>query len=141
MNRIKYLIWVLVAVVCTSCSVTRNRAYIPSTAQLNIEMSDLEYLGQTEISVDYRTYLGFISRIDQINGEPYDRVERQHANLNGYLSAPKLYNKLGRAASKVTEAFPDATYFIVVRQQKHKTRLFLGADVEVKATVKAYSFK
>ena len=141
MNRIKYLIWVLVAVVCTSCSVTRNRAYIPSTAQLNIEMSDLEYLGQTEISVDYRTYLGFISRIDQINGEPYDRVERQHANLNGYLSAPKLYNKLGRAASKVTEAVPDATYFIVVRQQKHKTRLFLGADVEVKATVKAYSFK
>ena len=141
MNRIKYLIWVLVAVVCTSCSVTRNRAYIPSTAQLNIEMSDLEYLGQTEISVDYRTYPGFISRIDQINGEPYDRVERQHANLNGYLSAPKLYNKLGRAASKVTEAFPDATYFIVVRQQKHKTRLFLGADVEVKATVKAYSFK
>ena len=50
MNRIKYLIWVLVAVVCTSCSVTRNRAYIPSTAQLNIEMSDLEYLGQTELS-------------------------------------------------------------------------------------------
>lgn len=141
MNRFKYLVWVLVAAVFTSCSVTRNTAYVPTTAQLNIEMSDLEYLGQTEISVDYRSYLGFISRIDQINGQPYDRVERQHANLNGYLTAPRLYNKLGRAASKVIEEYPEATYFIVVRQQKHKTRLFLGAEVEVKATVKAYSFK
>lgn len=141
MKICKYILWTVLVALCSACSVTRNKAYTPTTTQLNIQMDDLEYLGESEISVDYRTYLGFISRIDQINGEPYDRVERQHANLNGYLSAPKLYNKLGRAASKVTEAFPDATYFIVVRQQKHKTRLFLGADVEVKATVKAYSFK
>lgn len=142
MKSYQSILCVLALVLSTACSVTRNRAYTPSTAQLNIQMNDLEYLGQTEISVDYRTYLGFISKIDRINGETYDGVQTRFTNINGgYLSAPKLYSRLGRAAYKATEEFPEANYFVVVSQCKHKTRLFLGSEVSVKATVKAYSFK
>lgn len=142
MKSYQYIACVLAVLLCTACSVTRNRAYTPSTAQLNIQMNDLEYLGQTHISVDYRTYLGFISKIDKINGQRYDGVETHFTDINGgYLSAPKLYSRLGRAAYKATEDFPQANYFVVVSQSKHKTRLFLGSEVSVKATVKAYSFK
>lgn len=142
MKTSKYILCALAVLFCTACSVTRNRAYTPTSAQLNIQMDDLEYLGQTEISVDYRTYLGFIRKIDRINGERYDGVEMRYTNINGgYLSAPKLYGRLDRAAFKVTEEFSRANYFVVVSQEKHKTRLFLGSEVTVKATVKAYAFK
>lgn len=142
MKTFQYMLCALAVVFCTACSVTRNRAYTPTSAQLNIQMDDLEYLGQTRISIDYRTYLGFIQKIDRINGEPYDGMETRLTQINGgYLSAPKLYSRLDRAAFKVMEEFPQANYFVVVSQEKHKTRLFLGSEVTVQATVKAYSLK
>ncbi len=142
MKICKYILWTVLVALCSACSVTRNKAYTPTTTQLNIQMDDLEYLGESEISVDYRTYLGFISKIDRINGVPYTGEEIRRAQINGgYLSAPGLYSKLGRATAKVLDEYPQANYFVVVRQTQNKTRLFLGADVSVRATVKAYSFK
>ena len=44
-----------------SCSVTRHSAFAPGVTQLTIQMDDLEYLGESEITVEYRRYLGFIA--------------------------------------------------------------------------------
>ncbi len=52
-----------------------------------------------------------------------------------------LYGRLDRAALKVLEKYPEADYFVVVNQSKHKTRLFLGAEVTRTAKVRAYAFK
>lgn len=142
MKPYRYLLACAAAACCLACSVTRTRTFTPSATQLNIAMSDLEYLGQTEISVEYRTYLGFISVIDRINGEPYTGVEKQVTNINGgYLAALQLTSRLDRASYKVLSEYPDANYFVLVKQTKHKTRLFLGGEITEKATIKAYAFR
>lgn len=136
-----YILGVVLAALLTSCSVTRNRTYAPATSQLNIQMNDLEYLGETEISVEYRTYLGFIRVIDTINGVAYDGVEINRTSLKNGNPIDGLYGRLDRAACKVLEQFPTADYFVVVNQNQHRVRLFLGSEVTVKARVKAYAFK
>lgn len=105
-------------------------------------MDDLEYLGESELSVSYRTYIGFISVIDYINGEPYDGVEHKYVRFGMQKGNDlKLYGRLKRASYKLLEDFPDAEYYVVVRQTKSKTNLFLGGDVTVTAKVKAYRLK
>lgn len=144
MNR---LLTVVIACIIglTSCSVTRNRAYAPSVTQLNLQMSDFEYLGETEISIEYRRYLGVFTRIDAVNGLPYDGQEINSVELNaGYLDGVipfRFSGKLDRASIKLLEDFPDANYYVVVRQSRHTTRWFLGSDITVKAVVKAYKLK
>ncbi len=142
MKPYQYILGVVLTALLASCSVTRNQTYSPSASQLNIQMSDLEYLGETEISVEYRTYMGLFRVIDRINDVPYDGVEIDHTTLeSGSPAGIGLCGRLNRAAGKVFEQFPGADYFIVVSQSRHKTRLFLGAEVTEKAKVRAYAFK
>lgn len=124
----------------TSCSITRNRVFVPDATRLELSMSDLEYLGETEISVEYRKYLGFITRIDRLNGIPYDRQEIKTFDM-GATRSLNLYERLDRASYKLLEDFPEGDYFVVTNQTKSITRLFLGSQIEVKARVKAYSLK
>ena len=139
MKLYRFLLLAAVVASLSACSVTRHRPYAVEDTRLNLAMSDLEYLGESEISVDYRKYAGFITVIDSINGVPYDGVEIKSARIG---NAPAgLYGKLNRAAYKLVEDFPEAEYFFVVSQDKTITRLFLGSDIKVKARVKAYKFK
>ena len=132
-----------VALVCLSaCSITRNSTYAPDSTRLELTMDDLEYLGESELSVSYRTYIGFISVIDYINGEPYDGVEHKYVRFGMQKKVDlKLYGRLQRASYKLVDDFPDAEYYVVTRQTKSKTNLFLGGDVTVTAKVKAYRLK
>ena len=127
MRTPKFLLCGLLALCCAACSVTRTRTYAPASTKLDLQMSDLNYIGQTEISVDFRTYLGFIRVTDALNGTPYDGREQLIARVGGDGTHPQLRGKLRRAA--------------VVKQIRHKNRLFLGAEITDKAVVKAYSFK
>ena len=134
----------VVAVIClTACSITRDRTFSPNPTRLKlITMDDIECLGETEISISYRTYIGFISVIDSINGVPYDGVEKKYVRLGLETSQDmRLYSRLKRASFKLLEDFPDAEYFVVTRQTKSKTNLFLGGDVTATAKVKAYRLK
>jgi hypothetical protein len=99
-------------------------------------MKDFEYLGETELSVEYRTYLGVFRSIDVINGEKYDGKRVVHTKLPG--CAPLVLN---RAAYKVWEEYPEADYLVVSRTQKSTERLLLGAEVKTSARVKAYKLK
>ena len=141
MRTPKFLLCGLLALCCAACSVTRTRTYAPASTKLDLQMSDLNYIGQTEISVDFRTYLGFIRVTDALNGTPYDGREQLIARVGGDGTHQQLRGKLRRAAVKLLEEFPDADYFVVVKQIRHKNRLFLGAEITDKAVVKAYSFK
>lgn len=143
MKLIRYII-IAVALVMglASCSVTRHSAFAPGVTQLTLQMDDLEYLGESEISVEYRRYLGFIAITDKVNGEVYKRdgIKRFPIYINQSAS-DELLPKLGRAAYKLAEEFPQADYFIVTSQTKQRYQLFLGSHVTSKAKVKAYSFK
>ena len=78
MKLIKSVICAVIAATClSSCSITKHSAFSPGTTQLTIQMSDLEYIGETEISVEYRKYLGIIDITDSINGEAYTTTAKQ----------------------------------------------------------------
>lgn len=142
----RFFKYILIAMTLTlglaSCSVSRYKSYAPSTTQLNIQMDDLQYLGETSISVEYRNYLGIISKIDKVNGELYTGDEVQTFpifNNNGFADA--LLPNLNKASYKILEEYPDADYFIVTYQKEEKHQLFLGSNVTSTAKVKAYSLK
>lgn len=142
MKYLKILIFCAFAAMSVSCSITRNGSYAPVTSQLNLQMDDLEYLGETEISVEYRTYLGFIRVIDKVNGQKFDSGNRQLATMNaGTSNSPKVSGTLKKATYKVLEEFPEANYFIMVRTRRDISRLFLGSDKIDKAVIKAYAIK
>lgn len=120
----------------SSCSVVRQSTYSPRAVEHNLCMADFEYLGETEISVEYRTYLGVFRSIDVINGEKYDGKKTVYTKLPGCTSLV-----LNRAAYKVWEEYPDADYLVVSRSQRSTERLLLGGEVKTSAKVKAYKLK
>lgn len=143
MKRIKHIVCaVVLAMGLVSCSVTRHSAFAPSITQLTIQMEDLEYLGESEITVEYRCYLGSLCVIDKINGEVYtkDTINSFPIQVTQGITGDLLPN-LDRAAYKLTTEYPEADYFIITSQTSQRYQLFLGSQVEAKAKVKAYSFK
>lgn len=141
-NKVLYISFILTLFVLSSCgTLTKSRTYAPGQVQLNIDMSDLDYLGESKIDVTYRTYLGFIRVIDTVNGEEYDRANIQEAKLCSQIGSSLLSGPLNKATSKLIKKFPDATYFQPISQTMTKERLFLGSQVSIKAVVKAYKFK
>lgn len=125
-----------------SCSVTRYKSYAPSTTQLTLQMDDLNYLGETTISVEYRSYLGVVSRIDKVNGELYTGEEvKTFPIFNNSGFADALLPNLDKASYKILEDYPAADYFIVTYQKEETNQLFLGSNVTATAKVKAYALK
>ena len=139
MKAIRYtLIALALVLVSASCSITRHSAFAPGLTQLTLQLSDLDYIGESEISVEYRTYLGLITVTDTINGEAYTGEQIQKFPLR---SNQILMPKLSRAAYKLCQEFPQADYFIITSQTTERQQLFLGSQVAAKAKVKAYRFK
>ena len=132
------------ALLLAGCGVVdRSTSYVTGGNQLIIQMDQLEYIGESEISVSYDKNFG-ITRIKQINGGDYDPAVKKYGEIGAkgcIFSKGTLLKKLDRAAYKVYEDFPQAEYFIVVRQQSVTRKLFLGRSVEAKAVVRAYKFK
>ena len=142
MKLLRYIICMAVAAMgLASCSVTRYSAYSPSATQLNLQMDDLEYLGEVEITVEYRRYLGVFTAIDKINGQEYDRQEINNFPIYGNNLTSGLLPKLQKASYLILKEYPTADYFIVTSQTSKKDQLFLGSHVTAKAKVKAYSLK
>ncbi len=130
--------------VLASCSVSRIAVSSPDIKrlELNITMDDLEYLGESEISVEYRRYLGFIRVVDMVNGKEKDKNETKVLTVSSNAFASGCFSgALGKAAYKLADEFPTADYYRVSSKQKQGTRLFLGGHYTVKAKVKAYKLK
>lgn len=139
MKFVKYIMLVGFAALMASCaSVKRTSTFAPSSSVLQIEMQDLKCVGETEVSVSYRTYLGFIRKVDKVNGATYNPTNKTFTTLDGINT--KQNSPLSRAYAKVVEQYPDARYFQIVSFTKKSDRLFLGTESECTATVRAYKF-
>lgn len=140
---IRLLFFSLVAVAFSGCgTLTKSSASAPSTLQLNLSMSDLEYLGESNIEASYRTYLGFIRVLDKVNGADYDRTNPKITLLsNSNTNKGFLNGVISKAAYKVLEDYPEAEYFQPVFKTKIKDRLFLGTNSTIKAVIKVYKYK
>ena len=125
----------------TSCG-THTASTPYSTSALEIHMSDLQYLGESQISCEYNTYLGFIKSISKINGQDYVPGNDVTLSIPRGSGLLKFKNKgLNLASQKVLEDYPEATYFQIVMESKQTDVMFLGSTTLRKAKVRAYKFK
>lgn len=137
MKHLKYLLLAVAVLTFASCgTLTTNRTFGPTVNRFY--MSDLVYVGETEVEVTYSTYLGLFKKIHTLNNEKYDSSHKRHTFLDGELG--KMWG-LNKAAYKVLEQYPEGRYFKVVRRTKVKQRLFLGNEVKETAVVRVYKFK
>jgi hypothetical protein len=109
-------------------------------------MDNFEHLGDTEISVKYNQYIGFIRVIETINNKPYDKQVIHRTNYVGGTGTSNASSGcsnavLSRALYKVFDEYPDADYIFISNEKSQITRLFLGSEVAVSAKVKAYKLK
>lgn len=130
----------VVMALLSSCGThTKSTPYTTASA-LEIHMSDLQYLGESQISCEYNTYLGFIRSISKINGQDYVPGNDVQLSVEGGLL--KFNSKgMNLAAQKLLEDYPEATYFQIVMDTKQTDVMFLGSTTLRKAKVRAYKFK
>lgn len=136
------LLGVLLCVLCmASCgTVQTNKAFTMGDVRLEMTMDDLNYLGESEISVEYNTYLGVITKIQKVNGDLYNPLYTRKLNIPTQgLSLTSIGMDL--AAYKVVEDYPSANYFQVVFERTEKEKLFLGSVNKTTARVRAYCLK
>lgn len=141
MKSIKAILFVAILAVMTACGTsTQMGTYHAGSTQLNLMMSDLQYLGETEVEVTYDTYLRVIQKLRTVNGQAYDATHRTTADVTpGGIAG--LMGKLQYATPAVLCKYPDACYFQVVRHTKTVDHLFLGSEVKETAVVRAYKIK
>ena len=136
---------VLVALSISSCSnyytynSKRTTSLTPDFVRLDVSLSDFEYLGQTEISVQTRKYLGVIQVIDSINNRLYNYRDVRLTNLQGKGDI-RLSGEMRRAAYKVIDEFPEATYYIISSDYAQVNRLFLGRRVNRRMEIQAFKY-
>ncbi|MBO7248406.1 MAG: hypothetical protein J6V02_08690 [Bacteroidaceae bacterium] len=140
LNKLLYtLIFVLSL---TSCgSIITNNGFSLGRMSLELNMNDLEYLGETEISSEYNTILGLFTMIEKVNGEIYNpEYPVKKLNLQ-YQNIALTGAGMDLAAYKLVELFPDATYYKVVYESTIKDRMFLGSLTKKVIKVRAYKLK
>lgn len=128
-----------------SCSSMRTLEKAPAGSmtpevRLNISLDDIEYLGESTISVSTRSYFGCIKQIDMVNGEVFDRHNNTTTSLMGNLDI-KLHGDIALAAGKVIQDYPEADYFIPVSYKDEVAHLFLGKLSTKTMVIKAYKYK
>ena len=144
MKNLKYLFMVgVAAMLFTSCGTTTStRSFSPQITQLIYSNDDLEFLGETEVSVNYSTWLfGAFYQIHTVNGVEYDSSNKKITQLSNGIYLPVIGSKLAKATYKVIDQFPEARYFQVVRQTSECEKLFLGNEYTKKALIRAYKIR
>lgn len=136
---IKYSFAIVASLFMASCVTTKTTQQFPPfdpTLQINVGLNDMEYLGETEISVEQYVYLGFIRQTLAVNGEAFNNWKTNTTTLNGLKDI-----NLRKATSKVLEAYPDADFYRVVNKTTETNPMFLSKHVMYKGVVKAYRLK
>lgn len=144
----KRLILVLITIVTlSSCSryftfsERRTTSLTPDFVRLDVQLSDFDYLGKTEISISKREYLfGLIKRIDSVNNRVYNYRDVRRLKFTGPDDI-KLQPEMQKAAYKVVDEFPDATYYILTSDYENTHKLFLGSRTLRTVEIQAFKYK
>lgn len=140
MKIYKLLMIAVVATCFTACGTIENSKSYKVRTLLELSMNDLQYLGESEISCEYDTYLGFIRHLVKVNGENY--LPGNDVKLSLPASNVRIDGKGMRiAAAKLLKQYPEGEYFQVIMDTKNTDVAFLGSSTKRVAKVKVYKFK
>jgi len=145
---------ITISVILSSCAVKNTHTLgdlMQKRSYVELDINDIVYLGETEVSYKYSQYISFIpfvpvTMISSINGESPKNSVQHYVNLQtrtrvwGLLSVfEQRYMK--RALYKAYLEFPNADYLETTVKNTERREMFLGKKVKVSATVKAYKYK
>lgn len=145
MKKVLLIASVLMMAFMTSCGSLKGYQKAPAVSmtpevRMNIGLDEVEFLGETTITVSSRSYFGIYNRIDKVNGVTFDRRRNTAVNLYGDL-AMNIPGELKYAAEKVLKDFPNADFFSPGVYKEEVTNLFLGKIKTKTMVVKAYKYK
>ncbi len=146
-NKIySFLSLATLAILLASCSVTnvtkmRTGSTTPDFVRLDMTLDDYEYLGETEIEVEYHKYFGAFDYLNSINGEAVSRRNRTFVLLEGRSPINLQPRLLNRALIKAYTAHPEADFLMPSMTTMEVTQLFLGRKVKATAKIKAYKIR
>lgn len=140
MKQYKILMLFVLLLGLSSCgTLTKNNSFSAKT-ELRMNMNDLVFLGESEISCEYDTYLGFIRQLNKVNGEQY--VPGSTVKLNIDYQGLSLKGKgMQMAAAKLLKEYPEGRYFQIVMETSETDVMFLGSTTRRCAKVRVYKFK
>lgn len=148
MTNKKYILLSLATVLLllSSCRMTsttnlRSVSTSPDVVWLKMTLDDYEFLGDSEIEVEYHRYFGLIQYINTVNGEPVAASNRNIVRLQGQSPVRLNPAVLNRALYKVYQDYPEADFLMPVMTVQEVQQLFLGRKVKVKAKIKTYKIK
>ena len=103
-------------------------------------MTDVELLGEMDISVNYSQYLGIFKIFELINGQEVSARTVNSMMIYGKKNLP-LSPMLKRALFDVFIKYPDADFIIPTYVIEEKHKFFLGRKIKKSARIKAYKLK
>lgn len=145
MKKLLLIASVLMMAFMTSCGSIKGYQKAPAVSmtpevRMNVSLDDVEFLGETTITVDSRSYFGIFQRIDKVNGITFDRRRNTAVNLYGNLEI-NIPKELKYAAEKVLTDFPEADFFSPGVYKEEVNRMFLGKIKTETMVIKAYKYK
>lgn len=145
MKKLLLIASVLMMAFMTSCGSLQSVQKAPAASmmpevQLSVSLNEVEFLGETTITANSRSYFGIFHRIDKVNGITFDRRNNTAVNLYGNLNI-NIPGDLKYAAEKVLVTFPDADFFSPGVYKEEVNNMFLGKTATQTMVVKAYKYK
>lgn len=134
------------SVILASCAGTstiskmRTTSLMPDIVEMKLTMDDFVFIKDTEVSVTYNNYFGFITVLREINGK-----EASKRNINSVATYGRTWMYvspyLQRALYDAKQDIPDAEIFIPVTEIDEVENMTMGSKVKKTLTVRAYKMK
>jgi len=137
----------VLSLIFSSCAVTNLHNYndtLRSRSYFELNLNDVQYLGETEISYEYSRYLFIGTRLISINGEFPDNSEKHYVEIPTSVlgNIRSIFEpNMKRALYKAYLEYPNADYIEITTTNIETHRMFLGRKIRKSATVKAYKYK
>ncbi len=132
--KLKIALLVGVALVSLqACTIrTKTTPTSPINVQLNLDMNDVEYLGEVKGTATQTTVLGVI---------PVGGRTNNQASVNGNLFPVTNGRLFNNALYEALNTKPDADFVMPIATESEREQMFLGNKTTLTVRAKAYKIK
>lgn len=122
-------------------SSTSSVTMAPNNVELQMKISDYQYLGTENVTVSYNRYLGFYTIYDNINGANAEMRNVKIVDLQTANDPIPLNEGMRRALYNAMVKYPEIDFVVPVNVLTERNQMFLGRKVTQKLRVRMYKLK
>ena len=133
-------------IILSSCAVKNQHNYsdnLRSRSYVEINLDNIKYLGEAEVSYEYTRYLLFGTLITAINEEAPNNDVKNYVDIpysNAGIIKSIFEPNMKRALYKAYQEFPNADYLEISSSRVQTHKMFLGRKIKKSAKVKAFKY-